>query len=46
MVTFGFSTLVDALSWTVVLTLGLKVVATAVVLAAEKSLRDRPGWGS
>ena len=44
--TFGFSTLIDALSWVIVLTLGLKVVATVIVLAVDKDMRDRPGWGS
>lgn len=37
--TFGFSTLIDALSWATVLLLGLKIVATIVLLA-----RPREGW--
>ena len=44
--TFGFSTLIDALSWVIVLTLGLKVVATLVLLSAANDLRDRTGWGT
>ena len=44
--TFGFSTLIDALSWVIVLTLGLKVVTTLVLLSAKKDLRDRTGWGT
>jgi hypothetical protein len=46
MLTFGFATLVDALSWAVVLTLGVKVIATLVVLIVNKEMRDQPGWGS
>ena len=44
--TFGFSTVIDALSWVIVLTLGLKVVATLVLLSASSDLRDRSGWGA
>ncbi|OYY91575.1 MAG: hypothetical protein B7Y45_02510 [Sphingomonas sp. 28-66-16] len=44
--TFGSSTLLDLLSWIVVLTLGLKVVATLVLLNVSKEVWDRPGWGS
>lgn len=44
--TFGFSTLIDALSWVVALTLGLKVVATLVLLIANRHLGDRSGWGA
>lgn len=44
--TFGFSTRIDFLSWIVVVALGLKIVATIVLLVVDKSVRDRPGWGS
>ena len=46
MLTFGFSTLLDLLSWMVVLTLGLKVVATLILLSVSKDVRDRPGCGA
>lgn len=46
MMTFGFTTLIDVLSWIVVLTLGLKVIATLIVLIVDKEIRDQPGWGS
>ncbi len=46
MLTFGFSTLIDILSWVVVLALGLKVVATLVLLSVTKEVWDRPGWGA
>ena len=46
MMTFGFSTLLDFLSWAAALTLGLKVVATIVLLSVGKDVRDRPGWGA
>ena len=44
--TFGSSTLLDFLSWIVVLTLGLKVVATLILLNVSKDVWDRPGWGA
>jgi hypothetical protein len=37
--TFGFSTLIDALSWVIVMLLGLKVAATITLLG-----RDRQTW--
>ena len=46
MMTFGFSTLIDALSWVIALTLGLKVVATLVLLRTSSDFRDRSGWGA
>jgi len=46
MMTFGFATLIDVLSWIVVLSLALKVIATLVVLIVNKEKRDQPGWGS
>lgn len=46
MLTFGSSTLLDLLSWIVVLTLGLKVVATLTLLNVSKDVWDRPGWGA
>ena len=46
MMTFGSSTLLDFLSWIVVLTLGLKVVATLILLNVSKDVWDRPGWGA
>jgi len=46
MMTFGYSTILDFLSWVVVLSLGLKVVATLVLLTVSKAVWDRPGWGS
>lgn len=44
--TFGFSTLLDLLSWAVVLTLGLKAVATLILLNVSEDVWDRPGWGA
>ena len=44
--TFGYSTLVDLLSWIVVFTLGLKAVATLILLTVGKDVRDRSGWGA
>lgn len=46
MMTFGFSTLLDLLSWIVAITLGVKVLAALVLLSVDKSVRDRPGWGA
>jgi hypothetical protein len=46
MMTFGSSTLLDLLSWIVILTLGLKVVATLILLTVSKDVWDRPGWGA
>lgn len=46
MLTFGTSTLLDLLSWIVVLSLGLKLVATLILLSVRKEVRDRPGWGA
>lgn len=46
MMSFGFLTLIDFLSWVVVLTLGSKLVATLVLLSVSKDVWDRPGWGS
>lgn len=46
MMTFGLTTLIDILSWIVVLSLGLKVMATLFVLIVNKEMRDQPGWGS
>lgn len=46
MITFGFSTLLDLLSWVVAITLGLKVVATLILLNVSKETWDRPGWGA
>ncbi|WP_339543447.1 hypothetical protein [Pseudomonas sp. JAI120] len=46
MLTFGFSTLIDFLSWIAALAIGLKVAATLIVLIVNKDMRDQPGWGS
>jgi hypothetical protein len=46
MLKFGFSTLLDLLSWVVIFSLGLKVAATLVLLSVRREVRDRPGWGS
>ncbi|MFM9851234.1 MAG: hypothetical protein ACKVOJ_00300 [Sphingomonadaceae bacterium] len=46
MFSFGFSTLVDLLSWVVVSSLGLKLIATLYILIVDKEMRDRPGFGS
>ena len=46
MMTFGFSTLLDLLSWVVAIMLGLKVVATLILLNVSKEIWDRPGWGA
>lgn len=45
-ITLGFSTLLDLLSWIVVLALGLKALATIVLLCVDKEARYRPGWGA
>jgi len=44
--TFGFSTLIDVLTWIAALSLGLKLVATVVLLSVRKDVRYRPGWGA
>ncbi|MCA1654517.1 MAG: hypothetical protein ABR588_02335 [Sphingomicrobium sp.] len=46
MMTFGFTTLIDVLSWIVVFALTLKVGATLIILIGNKEMRDQPGWGS
>ena len=46
MVSFGFSTQIDLLSWLIVLTLGAKVIASLILLAVGKKKRDCPGWGA
>lgn len=46
MLTFGFSTLIDFLSWIAAFAIGLKVAATLFVLIVNKDMRDQPGWGS
>lgn len=46
MLTFGSSTLIDLLSWIVVLTLGFKALATIILLTVKQEVRDQPGWGS
>lgn len=46
MLTFGFSTLIDLLSWVAALAIGLKIAATLFVLIVNKDMRDQPGWGS
>jgi hypothetical protein len=46
MITLGFSTLADVLSWIVVVALGSKVLATLIVLTVDKNMRDRRGWGA
>ena len=44
MLTFGFSTLIDFLSWIAAFAIGLKVAATLFVLIVNKDMRDQPGW--
>jgi hypothetical protein len=46
MFTFGFTTLIDLLSWTIVLALGVKLAATLIILIVDIEMRDQPGWGS
>ncbi|MEO5707073.1 MAG: hypothetical protein ABIT10_00600 [Alteraurantiacibacter sp.] len=46
MLTFGFTTLVDLLSWSISLALGAKVLATLILLSVDRRRFDRPGWGS
>lgn len=46
MVSFGFSTQIDFLSWLIVLALGAKLIATLILLAVGKEKRDCPGWGA
>jgi hypothetical protein len=44
--TFGFSTTIDLLSWAVVLLLGLKVTATALLLGRDKESWFQSKWGA
>jgi len=44
--TFGFTTLIDLLSWTIVFALTVKLIATLIILIVNKEMRDQPGWGS
>lgn len=44
--TFGFSTIVDVLSWTIALSLGLKVLATIVLLGRDKESWFRARWSA
>ncbi len=44
--TFGFSTLIDALSWAIVGLLGLKVAATIVLLARDKETWFHARWSA
>ena len=46
MMTFGFSTLLDLLSWIVAVMLGTKGLATLILLNFDKSVWDRAGWGA
>lgn len=46
MLHFGVTSILDLLSWIVMVALGAKVAATLIVLVVDKSARDRPGWGS
>ncbi len=46
MMTFGFSTPVDLLSWVVTVTLGSKALATLILLNLSKDVWDWPGWGA
>lgn len=46
MMTFGFSTLLDLLSWIVAVALGAKILPTLILLNFVKSVWDRPGWGA
>lgn len=46
MLSFGFSTQIDLLTWLVVVTLAAKVIATSILLIVGKENRDRPGWGA
>lgn len=44
--TFGFSTIVDALSWATALLLSLKVVATVVLLRRDKRTWFQTRWSA
>jgi hypothetical protein len=44
--TFGFSTIIDALSWAIVLLLGVKIAATIVLLGRDKDSWFRLRWSS
>lgn len=46
MMTFGFSTILDLLSWIVAVTLGAKVLATLLLFNFDKGVWDQPGWGA
>jgi hypothetical protein len=43
-VTFGFSTTIDVLSWSIVLLLGLKVAATLLLLTRDKETWFASRW--
>ncbi|MHA6721828.1 hypothetical protein [Sphingomonas sp. RS2018] len=45
MLTFGFATIVDALSWAVVVSLGIKVIATIILLSRDRASRFDGPWG-
>ncbi|MEO8723796.1 MAG: hypothetical protein ABI395_09805 [Sphingobium sp.] len=46
LMTFGFSTLIDLLSWTIVALLGLKVAATVILLRRDKRTWFRHRWSA
>lgn len=46
MPSFNFVTLTDLLSWIAMLAVATKVAVTLFVLAVDRDMRDRPGWGS
>ena len=43
---FGDATLTDLLSWIAVIALGIKVIATGILLIARPDRRDSRGWGA
>ena len=46
LMTFGFSTLIDLLSWTIVALLGLKTAATIILLRRDKRTWFRHRWSA
>lgn len=44
--TFGLSTVIDALSWAIVMLLGLKVAATIILLSRDKRTWFQARWSA
>lgn len=44
--TFGFHTVIDALSWAIVMLLGIKVAATIILFGRDKTTWFHAGWSA